>query len=130
MRPGEENEEQVIREFGAPEEVAENIKADLKGKTENTTHAQQEEYQSAGQQYQMNHQENKQLSEYQYGTSDNQKKKNVRIGKIVLIVALAIIIGPVLIPIIGGILAAGLAMVLTIIVEYLHWLLPGLPLQL
>ena len=28
---GEENEEQVIREFGAPEEVAENIKADLKG---------------------------------------------------------------------------------------------------
>ena len=31
---GEENEEQVIREFGAPEEVAENIKADLKGKTE------------------------------------------------------------------------------------------------
>ena len=32
---GEENEEQVIREFGAPEEVAENIKADLKGKTEN-----------------------------------------------------------------------------------------------
>lgn len=45
---GEENEEQVIREFGAPEEVAENIKADLKGKTENTTHAQQEEYQSAG----------------------------------------------------------------------------------
>ena len=55
---GEENEEQVIREFGAPEEVAENIKADLKGKTENTTHAQQEEYQSAGQQYQMNHQEN------------------------------------------------------------------------
>ena len=110
---GEENEEQVIREFGAPEEVAENIKADLKGKTENTTHAQQEEYQSAGQQYQMNHQENKQSSEYQYGTSDNQKKKNARIGKIVLIVALAIIIGPVLIPIIGGILAAGLAMVLT-----------------
>ena len=54
---GEENEEQVIREFGAPEEVAENIKADLKGKTENTTHGQQEEYQSAGQQYQMNHQE-------------------------------------------------------------------------
>ena len=39
---GEENEEQVIREFGAPEE------ADLKGKTENTTHGQQEEYQSAG----------------------------------------------------------------------------------
>ena len=38
---GEENEEQVIREFGAPEEVAENIKADLKGKTENTTHGQQ-----------------------------------------------------------------------------------------
>ncbi len=111
---GEENEEQVIREFGAPEEVAENIKADLKGKTENTTHAQQEEYQSPGQQYQMNHQENKQSSEYQYGTSDNQKKKNARIGKIVLIVALAIIIGPVLIPIIGGILAAGLAMVLTI----------------
>ena len=102
---GEENEEQVIREFGAPEEVAENIKADLKGKTENTTHGQQEEYQSAGQQYQMNHQENKQSSEYQYGTSDNQKKKNARIGKIVLIVALAIIIGPVLIPIIGGILA-------------------------
>ena len=77
---GEDNEEQVIREFGAPEEVAENIKADLKGKTENTTHAQQEEYQSAGQQYQMNHQENKQSSEYQYGTSDNQKKKNARIG--------------------------------------------------
>ena len=88
---GEENEEQVIREFGAPEEVAENIKADLKGKTENTTHGQQEEYQSAGQQYQMNHQENKQSSEYQYGTSDDQK--NARIGKIVLIVALAIIIG-------------------------------------
>ncbi len=76
---GEENEEQVIREFGAPEEVAENIKADLKGKTENTTHGQQEEYQSAGQQYQMNHQENKQSSEYQYGTSDDQK--NARIGK-------------------------------------------------
>ena len=72
---GEENEEQVIREFGAPEEVAENIKADLKGKTENTTHGQQEEYQSAGQQYQMNHQENKQSSEYQYGTSDDQKRK-------------------------------------------------------
>ena len=63
----------------------------------------------------MNHQENKKSLEYQYGTSDNQKKKNDRIGKIVLIVALAIIIGPVLIPIIGGILAAGLAMVLTII---------------
>lgn len=122
---GEENEEQVIREFGAPEEVAENIKADLKGKTENTTHGQQEEYQSAGQQYQMNHQENKQSSEYQYGTSDNQKKKNDRIGKIVLIVALAIIIGPVLIPIIGGILAAGLAMVLTIIVGVFALVLAG-----
>ena len=122
---GEENEEQVIREFGAPEEVAENIKADLKGKTENTTHAQQEEYQSAGQQYQMNHQENKQSSEYQYGTSDNQKKKNARIGKIVLIVALAIIIGPVLIPIIGGILAAGLAMVLTIIVGVFALVIAG-----
>ena len=104
---GEENEEQVIREFGAPEEVAENIKADLKGKTENTT------------------QENKQSSEYQYGTSDNQKKKNARIGKIVLIVALAIIIGPVLIPIIGGILAAGLAMVLTIIVGVFALVIAG-----
>ena len=102
---GEENEEQVIREFGAPEEVAENIKADLKGKTENTTHGQQEEY--------------------QYGTSDNQKKKNARIGKIVLIVALAIIIGPVLIPIIGGILAAGLAMVLTIIVGVFALVIAG-----
>lgn len=126
---GEENEEQVIREFGAPEEVAENIKADLKGKTENTTHGQQEEYQSAGQQYQMNHQmnhqENKQSSEYQYGTSDDQKKKNARIGKIVLIVALAIIIGPVLIPIIGGILAAGLAMVLTIIVGVFALVIAG-----
>ena len=100
---GEENEEQVIREFGAPEEV----------------------YQSAGQQYQMNHQENKQSSEYQYGTSDNQKKKNARIGKIVLIVALAIIIGPVLIPIIGGILAAGLAMVLTIIVGVFALVIAG-----
>ena len=120
---GEENEEQVIREFGAPEEVAENIKADLKGKTENTTHGQQEEYQSAGQQYQMNHQENKQSSEYQYGTSDDQK--NARIGKIVLIVALAIIIGPVLIPIIGGILAAGLAMVLTIIVGVFALVIAG-----
>ena len=122
---GEENEEQVIREFGAPEEVAENIKADLKGKTENTTHGHQEEYQSAGQQYQMNHQENKQSSEYQYGTSDDQKKKNTRIGKIVLIVALAIIIGPVLIPIIGGILAAGLAMVLTIIVGVFALVIAG-----
>ena len=112
---GEENEEQVIREFGAPEEVAENIKAD----------GQQEEYQSAGQQYQMNHQENKQSSEYQYGTSDDQKKKNARIGKIVLIVALAIIIGPVLIPIIGGILAAGLAMVLTIIVGVFALVIAG-----
>ena len=120
---GEENEEQVIREFGAPEEVAENIKADLKGKTENTTHGQQEEYQSAGQQYQMNHQENKQSSEYQYGTSDDQK--NARIGKIVLIVALAIIIGPVLIPIIGGILAAGLALVLTIIVGVFALVIAG-----
>ena len=125
---GEENEEQVIREFGAPEEVAENIKADLKGKTENTTHGQQEEYQSAGQQYQMNHQENKQSSEYQYGTSDNQKKKNARIGKIVLIVALAIIIGPVLIPIIGGILATGLAMVLTIIVGVFALVIAGISL--
>lgn len=122
---GEENEEQVIREFGAPEEVAENIKADLKGKTENTTHAQQEEHQSAGQQYQMNHQENKQSSEYQYGTSDNQKKKNAQYWKIVLIVALAIIIGPVLIPIIGGILAAGLAMVLTIIVGVFALVIAG-----
>lgn len=78
----------------------------------------------------MNHQENKQSSEYQYGASDDQKKKNARIGKIVLIVALAIIIGPVLIPIIGGILAAGLAMVLTIIVGVFALLLPGLPLQL
>ena len=102
---GEENEEQVIREFGAPEEVAENIKADLKGKTENTTHGQQEEY--------------------QYGTSDDQKKKNARIGKIVLIVALAIIIGPVLIPIIGGILAAGLAMALTIIVGVFALVIAG-----
>ena len=73
----------------------------------------------------MNHQENKQSSEYQYGTSDNQKKKNARIGKIVLIVALAIIIGPVLIPIIGGILAAGLAMVLTIIVGVFALVLAG-----
>ena len=73
----------------------------------------------------MNHQENKQSSEYQYGTSDNQKKKNARIGKIVLIVALAIIIGPVLIPIIGGILAAGLAMVLTIIVGVFALVIAG-----
>ena len=72
---GEENEEQVIREFGAPEEVAENIKADLKGKTENTTHGQQEEYQSAGQQYQMNHQENKQSSEYSMGHQIIRKRK-------------------------------------------------------
>ena len=121
---GEENEEQVIREFGAPEEVAENIKADLKGKTENTTHGQQEEYQSAGQQYQMNHQENKQSSEYQYGTSDDQKRK-CPYWKNCLIVALAIIIGPVLIPIIGGILAAGLAMVLTIIVGVFALVIAG-----
>ena len=123
---GEENEEQVIREFGAPEEVAENIKADLKGKTENTTHGQQGEYQSVGQQYQMNHQENKQSSEYQYGTSDDQKKKNDRIGKIVLIVALAIIIGPVLIPLIGGILVAGLAIVLTAIVGVFALVIAGI----
>ena len=123
---GEENEEQVIRELGAPEEVAENIKADLKGKTENTTHGQQGEYQSVGQQYQMNHQENKQSSEYQYGTSDDQKKKNDRIGKIVLIVALAIIIGPVLIPLIGGILVAGLAIVLTAIVGVFALVIAGI----
>ena len=42
---GEENEEQVIGEFGVPEEEAENIKADLNGKKENTTHGKQEEYQ-------------------------------------------------------------------------------------
>ena len=53
------------------------------------------------------------------------KKKNARIGKIVLIVALAIIIGPVLIPIIGGILAAGLAMVLTIIVGVFALVIAG-----
>ena len=63
----------------------------------------------------MNHQENGQSSEYQYGTSDNQKKKNDRIWKIAFIVILVIIIGPILIPLIGGILAAGLAMVLTVI---------------
>ena len=54
-----------------------------------------------------------------------QKKKNARIGKIVLIVALAIIIGPVLIPIIGGILAAGLAMVLSIIVGVFALVIAG-----
>ena len=102
---GEENEEQVIREFGTPEEVAENIKADLKGKTEDVTDDQQ--YQAK---------ENEQSSEYQYEMPDNQKNKNDRIWKIVLLVILAIIIGPVLFPLVGGILAAGLGIVLTVIV--------------
>ena len=103
---GEENEEQVIREFGTPEEVAENIKADLKGKTEDV---------SDDQQYQAK--ENEQSSEYQYEMPENQKKSSDKIWKIILIIILAIIIGPVLLPVVAGILAAGLGIVLTVIVS-------------
>lgn len=107
---GEESEEEVIREFGTPEEVARNIKADLKG----------------NQQYQTNDQtqENEQSTEYQYEMSDP-KKKNDRIWKVALIVILAIIIGPVLIPLVGGILAAGLAIVLTVIVGVIALVIAG-----
>ena len=117
---GEENEEQVIREFGAPEEVAENIKADLKGKTEDIT----DDQQGQSGNYQFQTRENDHSSEYQYEMSGD-KKKNDRIWKIVLIVILAIIIGPVLIPLIGGILAAGLAIVLTVIVGVIALVIAG-----
>ena len=148
---GEENEEQVIREFGTPEEVAENIKADLKVKTEDATDNQQGQngcqyqtreqqkqnqqyqanggrYQASGQQYQMNDQaqKNEQSSDYQYEMSDERKKKNDRIWKIVLIVILAIIIGPVLLSVVGGILAAGLGIVLTVIVGVAALVIAGL----
>ena len=117
---GEENEEQVIREFGAPEEVAENIKADLKGKTEDIT----DDQQGQSGNYQFQTRENDHSSEYQYEMSGD-KKKNDRIWKIVLIVILAIIIGPVLIPLIGGILVAGLAIVLTAIVGVFALVIAG-----
>ena len=120
---GEENEEQVIREFGAPEEVAENIKADLKGKTEDITGSQQEQSSSQYQTQEQQKQKSDQSSEYQYGMSE--KKKNDRIWEIVLIVILAIIIGPVLIPLVGGILAAGLAIVLTVIVGVIAMVIAG-----
>ena len=120
---GEENEEQVIREFGAPEEVAENIKADLKGKTEDITGSQQEQSSSQYQTQEQQKQKSDQSSEYQYGMSE--KKKNDRIWEIVLIVILAIIIGPVLIPLVGGILAAGLAIVLTVIVGVIALVIAG-----
>ena len=67
---GEENEEQVIREFGAPEEVAENIKADLKGKTEDITGSQQEQSSSQYQTQEQQKQKSDQSSEYQYGMSE------------------------------------------------------------
>lgn len=118
---GEENEEQVIREFGAPEEVAENIKADLKGKTEDIT----DDQQGQSGNYQFQTRENDHSSEYQYEMSGD-KKKNDRIWKIVLIVILAIIIGPVLIPLIGGILVAGLAIVLTAIVGVFALVIAGI----
>ena len=118
---GEENEEQVIREFGAPEEVAENIKADLKGKTEDIT----DDPQGQSGNYQFQTRENDHSSEYQYEMSGD-KKKNDRIWKIVLIVILAIIIGPVLIPLIGGILVAGLAIVLTAIVGVFALVIAGI----
>ena len=121
---GEENEEQVIREFGAPEEVAENIKADLKGKTEDITGSQQEQSSSQYQTQEQQKQKSDQSSEYQYGMSE--KKKNDRIWEIVLIVILAIIIGPVLIPLIGGILVAGLAIVLTAIVGVFALVIAGI----
>ena len=120
---GEENEEQVIREFGAPEEVAENIKADLKGKTEDITGSQQEQSSSQYQTQEQQKQKSDQSSEYQYGMPE--KKKNDRIWGIVLIVILAIIIGPVLIPLVGGILAAGLAIVLTVIVGVIALVIAG-----
>ena len=120
---GEENEEQVIREFGAPEEVAENIKADLKGKTEDITGSQQEQSSSQYQTQEQQKQKSDQSSEYQYGMPE--KKKNDRIWEIVLIVILAIIIGPVLIPLVGGILAAGLAIVLTVIVGVIALVIAG-----
>lgn len=120
---GEENEEQVIREFGAPEEVAENIKADLKGKTEDITGSQQEQSSSQYQTQEQQKQKSDQSSEYQYGMP--KKKKNDRIWEIVLIVILAIIIGPVLIPLVGGILAAGLAIVLTVIVGVIAMVIAG-----
>ena len=109
---GEENEEQVIREFGTPEEVAENIKADLKGKTEDINDNQQHQTQK-----------HEQSSEYQYEMPE--KKKNDRIWKIILIIILAIIIGPVLLPLVGGILAAGLAIVLTVIVGVIALVIAG-----
>lgn len=118
---GEENEELVIREFGAPEEVAENIKADLKGKTEDIT----DDQQGQSGNYQFQTRENDHSSEYQYEMSGD-KKKNDRIWKIVLIVILAIIIGPVLIPLIGGILVAGLAIVLTAIVGVFALVIAGI----
>lgn len=118
---GEENEEQVIREFGAPEEVAENIKADLKGKTEDIT----DDQQGQSGNYQFQTRENDHSSEYQYEMSGD-KKKNDRIWKIVLIVILAVIIGPVLIPLIGGILVAGLAIVLTAIVGVFALVIAGI----
>ena len=120
---GEENEEQVIREFGTPEEVAENIKADLKGKTEDITGSQQEQSSSQYQTQEQQKQKSDQSSEYQYGMPE--KKKNDRIWEIVLIVILAIIIGPVLIPLVGGILAAGLAIVLTVIVGVIAMVIAG-----
>ena len=73
----------------------------------------------------MNHQENKQSSEYQYGTSDDQKKKNARIGKIVLIVALAIIIRTGLDSNYRRYYWLGLAMVLTIIVGVFALVIAG-----
>lgn len=111
---GEENEEQVIAEFGSPAKVAENIKADLKGKTDE----EYQEYRETGY-TDTRFEQNEPPAQRTYGQQENQTPpRTSKLLKIILIIAIAVVAAPVVLPIALGILGVVIAVVVALFMVF------------
>lgn len=111
---GEENEEQVIAEFGSPAKVAENIKADLKGKDGSDY----QEYRETGY-ADTRFEENEPPAQRTYGRQESQTPpRSSNLLKIILIIAIAIVALPVVVPLALGIAGVVIGVVATIFMAF------------
>lgn len=96
---GEENEQQVIEELGSPAKVAENIKADFNGRSEEYS-----EYRETG--YTDTRFENKDVP-----AGNQTPPRTSRLLKVILIIAIIVVAVPTVIPITFGIVGTVLALI-------------------
>lgn len=102
---GEENEQQVIEELGSPAKVAENIKADYNGRSDEYG-----EYRETG--YTDTRFENKDMpAGRQYQSQNQTPPRTSRLLKVILIIAIIVVAAPVVIPVTLGIAAVVLGLV-------------------